>query len=91
MRILRLCNWTPTTDLSACQNSRMQLWITTFSLESGRAFPLPVSRAWNLLRLLLSALGGVIVESINTLASHQISAALFEGDGRCSFIKQTKQ
>ncbi|CAB1418286.1 unnamed protein product [Pleuronectes platessa] len=39
----------------------------------------------------LSALGGVIVKSINTLASHQISTPLFEGDGRCSFIKQTKQ
>ena len=27
----------------------------------------------------------------HVLASHQISAPLFEGDGRCSFIKQTKQ
>ncbi|KAK1888615.1 SAFB-like transcription modulator [Dissostichus eleginoides] len=46
---------------------------------------------WHHHCLLLGALGGVIVKSINTLASHQISTVLFEGDGRCSFIKQTKQ
>lgn len=53
--------------------------------------PFSCFTAWHHCFFLLSALGAVIVKSINTLASHQISTALFEGDGRCSFIKQTKQ
>lgn len=42
-------------------------------------------------RLSLSAVGIIIVKSIDMLASHQINVAFFEGDGRRSFIKQTKQ
>ncbi|TNN59187.1 hypothetical protein EYF80_030560 [Liparis tanakae] len=43
-----------------------------------------LASAWHHLRFSLGAQGGVIVKSINALASHQISAALFEGDGRRS-------